>query len=79
MPVAQSVSQSAGLLAWIAAAAIMSGSVLTVLSPVRFAMGQAISGASDRDAAKVFRSLLPFAAMIVAVSILATICAEFLI
>ena len=76
MPVAQSVSQSPGLLAWIAAASIMTGSVLTVLSPVRFAMGQAISGASDREAARVFRSLLPFGMMIVGVAILATLCAE---
>ena len=76
MPVAQSVSQSPGVLAWIAAASIMTGSVLTVLSPVRFAMGQAISGASDREAARVFRSLLPFGMMIVGVAILATLCAE---
>lgn len=78
MPVAQSVSQSRGVLAWIAAASIMTGSLLTMLSPVRFAMGQAISGASDREAASVFRSLLPFASMIIAISVIATLCAEIL-
>lgn len=78
MPVAQSVSQSPGVLAWIAAASIMTGSVLTMLSPVRFAMGQAISGASDREAAGVLRSLLPFASMIIGISILASLCAEVL-
>lgn len=76
MPVAQSVSQSLDVLAWIAAASIMTGSVLTMLSPVRFAMGQAISGASDREAASVLRSLLPLAAMIIGIAILATLCAN---
>jgi len=79
MPVAQSVSQTAGLLAWIAAAAIMTGSLLTVLSPVRFAMGQAMSGASAREAVRAFRSLFPFALMAMGISVLVTLLSTHLL
>jgi len=79
MPVAQSVAESPAVLAWIAAASIMAGSVVTALSPVRFTMGQAISGANDRDADKVLRSLLPFASMTIGIAVLTALCAELLL
>ncbi|MFT5509535.1 MAG: lactate permease [Hyphomicrobiaceae bacterium] len=70
MPVAASLTSNAGLLAWIAAASIMAGSIFTAFSPVRFAMGQAISGANNHDAGKALRSLIPFALVTVGTAVL---------
>ena len=60
MPVALSVAGTTDSLRWIAAAAIIAGSVFTAFSPVRFAMGQAIAGADRNDTAKALRALAPF-------------------
>ena len=76
MPVAKSVADNAELLLWVAAASIMAGSLLTALSPVRFAMGQAIANASKQEAGKALRLLLPFAIAAVCIAVLAVFLAR---
>ena len=72
MPVANAVASAPALL-WIAAAAIMAGSVFTAFSPVRFAMGQAIAEATPSESRTALRLLLPFALASVAIAILAVV------
>ncbi len=69
MPVALSVARAPDALRWIAAAAIIAGSVFTAFSPVRFAMGQAIAGAGRDDTSKALRALAPFALATIAICV----------
>jgi hypothetical protein len=55
---------------WIAAAAIMVGSMFTAISPVRFAMGQAIANARKEDVGRALRSLTPLALVTVSIAVL---------
>lgn len=61
MPVATAFGDAPADLAWIAAAAIVAGSLMTALSPVRMTMGQGLAQASDRDVALALRLLLTYA------------------
>lgn len=77
MPIAESVA-SGPVLPWIAAAAIMAGSVFTAFSPVRFAMGQAIARATAQDSRTALRLLLPFAVCTVGIAVLTVFVARHL-
>jgi len=60
MPVAAVFSVARGEVMWLAAAAIVSGSLMTAVSPVRVAMAQALAAASNRDIGAALRLLLPY-------------------
>jgi len=60
MPVAAVVSLELGDVLWLAAAAIVSGSLMTTVSPVRVAMAQALVSASNRDVSGALRLLTPY-------------------
>ncbi len=78
MPVALSIARSGTELLWIAAAAIMAGSVFTAFSPVRFAMGQAIAQTDSAATTQAMRWLLPFAAGTLGIAITAAFLAGYL-
>jgi lactate permease len=70
MPVAKAMAANTEVLWWIAAAAIMVGSMFTAISPVRFAMGQAIANARKEDVGRALRSLTPLALVTVSIAVL---------
>ncbi|KUO57193.1 MAG: hypothetical protein APF80_04205 [Alphaproteobacteria bacterium BRH_c36] len=69
MPIAGAFAAPGAALVWLAAASIMVGSLLTALSPVRMAMGQALTGATHDQTATAVRLLLPYAALGLAIAI----------
>lgn len=75
MPIASAFSVPGASLAWLAAAAVMVGSLMTALSPVRMAMGQALTAASHAEAAAAVRLLLPYASLGLAIAITAALLA----
>jgi lactate permease len=60
MPLANSVSLSMNARYFVVAAAIVAGSLLTAVSPVRFAMGLALSEAGQPQAKAALGLLMPF-------------------
>jgi lactate permease len=60
MPIAGPFVHSAAALAWLCAAAIASGSLMTAVSPVRLVMGQGLAKATASDMRSAFRKLMPY-------------------
>ena len=77
MPVAKLVSDGTEKLLWVAAASIVAGSVFTAFSPVRFAMGQAISKADKNDTGRALRWLMPYGLASLTVAMLAVLLTDF--
>ena len=69
MPIVEAVARSSDEVLWIAAASIVSGSVYTAFSPVRFAMGQAIAKTGDAETRQALRWLVPYAALTLAIAL----------
>ncbi|GMG83964.1 hypothetical protein LNKW23_31780 [Paralimibaculum aggregatum] len=64
---------------WVGAAAVFAGSALTAISPVRFAMGQALISASGEEAQAGFRLLLPYTLNAILLAVAAALLAAMLL
>lgn len=73
MPVQTSLAQQAGLpLGWVAGLQNVAGSNLTLISPIRIAMGAALVGAGGREG-ELFRRATPIAGAAIAVFLVAAL------
>ncbi|MEQ8826113.1 MAG: L-lactate permease [Filomicrobium sp.] len=70
MPVAAALSYSPIQLYWSSAAAIAAGSILTAISPVRLAMGKALTNAQQQDMDIALKLLVPYTASCITVAVL---------
>lgn len=69
MPMVEAVALSDDELLWIAAAAIVTGSVYTAFSPVRFAMGQAIARTGTAETRQALRWLAPYGVLTLGIAL----------
>jgi lactate permease len=75
MPLANALSISMNARYFVVSAAITAGSLMTAVSPIRFAMGLALSGASPAHAQMALGLLMPFVLIVLFLTAIAAMAA----